>query len=82
MITGETSQPVPKGHWVELAAGIRAELVSNVFMGWSLRYRILLNPGMDPLVAPQLVPGFGSGGSNRSFGISYSLSYKIPLVKK
>jgi len=71
-----------KGHWVELVAGIKAELVSNVFMGWSLRYKILLNPGMDPLVAPQLVPGFGSGGVDRSFGITYSLCYKIPLLKK
>lgn len=71
-----------KGHWVELVAGIKAELVSNLFMGWTLRYRILVNPDMDPLVPPQLVPGFGSGGVDRSFGFSYSLCYKIPLVKK
>jgi len=71
-----------RGHWVELVGGIKAELVPNLFLGWSLRYKILLNPDMDPLVAPELVPGFGTGGEDRSFGISYSIFYKIPLFKK
>ena len=71
-----------RGHWVELVAGVKAELVPNLFMGWSLRYKILLNPDMDPLFTPQLVAGFGTGGKDRSFGISYSIFYKIPLVKK
>jgi hypothetical protein len=71
-----------KGHWVELVGGIKVELVPNLFMGWSLRYKILLNPDMDPLVVPQLVPGFGTGGNDRGFGISYSIFYKIPLIKK
>jgi len=71
-----------KGTWVELVAGVKAEVVPNLFMGWSLRYKILLNPGMDPLVAPQLVPGFGTGGKDRAFGISYSIFYRIPLIKK
>ena len=47
-----------------------------------LLYKILLNPDMEPLVKPQLVPGFGTGGQNRNFGMSYSIYYKIPLLKK
>ncbi len=71
-----------KGHWAELVGGIRAELLPNLFLAWSLRYKILLNPDMDPRVTPQLIPGFGTGGQNRSFGMTYSIQYKIPLVKK
>lgn len=71
-----------RGHWVELVGGIKAELLPNLFMGWSFRFKILLNPDMDPLVNPQLVPGFGTGGKNRNFGINYSIYYKIPLLKK
>ena len=71
-----------KGHWVELVAGVKAELMPNFFIGWSLRYKILLNPDMDPLVKPQLVPGFGTGGKDSSFGITYSVFYKIPLFKR
>jgi hypothetical protein len=70
------------GHWIELAGGIRAELLTNFFLGWSVRYRILLNPGMDPRVTPLLIPGYGLGTQDRSFGISYSVLYKIPLIKK
>lgn len=71
-----------KGHWIELVAGVKAELVPNLFMGWSLRYKFLLNPDLDPLVKAFMVPGFGSGGKESSIGISYSIFYKIPLLKK
>lgn len=71
-----------KGQWAEVVAGVKAEMLPNLFMGWSLRYKILLNPGMDPLVPPYLVPGYGSGGKDRNFGVSYSIFYKIPLIKK
>jgi hypothetical protein len=70
------------GHWFELVVGIKSEVAANFFMGWAVRYKILLNPEMDPLFPPLLVPGFGTGGSDRSFGISYSISYKIPLFKR
>ena len=70
------------GHWIELVAGIRTEVLTNFFLGWNLRYRILINPAMDPLVTPQLIPGFGSGTTNRGVGFSYSVGYKIPVLKQ
>ena len=70
------------GHWFELVGGITAEVARNLFIGWTVRYKILLNPGMDPLIAPLLVPGYGNGTNNRGFGLTYTISYKIPLLKK
>jgi hypothetical protein len=70
------------GHWAELVGGMKAELLPNFFLGWSVRYKILLNPDMDPLVVPELIPGYGTGGENSKFGFSYSVFYKIPLLKK
>lgn len=70
------------GHWIELVGGIKTEVASNLFLGWAVRYKILLNPEMDPLVPPQLVPGYGSGTVARGFGFTYSVSYKIPLLKR
>ncbi|MDF1574293.1 MAG: DUF6048 family protein [Bacteroidales bacterium] len=70
------------GHWLELAGGMKAEVLPNFFLGWSVRYKLLLNENMDPLLVPELIPGFGSGGEKRSFGFSYSVFYKIPLIKK
>jgi len=71
-----------QGHWTEIVAGVKAEMLPNLFMGWSLRYKILLNPDMDPQVPPYLVPGYGTGGKETNFGVSYSIFYKIPLIKK
>lgn len=70
------------GHWFELVGGMKAEVLSNFFLGWSVRYKILLNPEMDPLMIPEMIPGYGSGGENRVIGLTYSVYYKIPLFKK
>ena len=70
------------GQWIELVGGMKAEVLPNFFLGWSVRYKILLNPDMDPLAVPEMVPGYGSGGEDRVFGFTYSIYYKIPLIKK
>ena len=70
------------GHWIELVGGLKAEVVSNFYLGWSVRYKILLNPEMDPLMIPELIPGYGSSGEGRAFGFTYSISYMIPMIKK
>ena len=70
------------GHWVEMVMGVKAELTPNFFMGWAVRYKFLLNPGMDPLMTPELIPGYGLGGESGVFGFSYSLFYMIPILRK
>ena len=70
------------GHWAELVGGMKTELVPNLFLGWSVRIKFLLNPEMDPLMVPELIPGYGTGGESRILGFSYSILYMIPLFKK
>ncbi len=70
------------GHWLEIVGGLKTEVVPNLFLGWSLRYKFLINPDMDPVMVPTLIPGYGTGGKSRTFGFSYSIFYKIPLFKK
>jgi len=81
------SEPEPyennlTGHWAELVGAMKAELLPNIFLGWSVRYKLLLNPNMDPLMSPELVPGYGTGGKSSMFGLTYSIYYKIPILKK
>lgn len=70
-------------HWVEFVGGIKAELFSNLFLGFSVRLNTLVTDkkpaGFDNLH----IPGFnrtydGSFGA----GFNYTLSYFIPLYKK
>jgi hypothetical protein len=37
---------------------------------------------MDPVMIPELIPGYGVSGKDRAFGFSYSIFYMIPLIKK
>jgi hypothetical protein len=67
---------------VELVGAIKTELFPNFFLGWSIRYKLLLNPQMDPLFTPLIVPGYGRGSRDRGIGFTYSVYYKIPLLKR
>ena len=71
-----------KAQWLEVAGGMKAEVLPNLFLGWYLRIKFMIKLENDPVMVPEMVPGYGSGGENRVFGISYSISYKIPLLKK
>jgi len=71
-----------RAHWMELVAGVKVEVVRNLYMGWLLRFKFLLNPDMDPVMIPALIPGYGNGANGRTFGFSYSVFYMIPLIKK
>jgi hypothetical protein len=65
--------------WVEIAAGIRVEILKNLSMGWSGRLRFLLH--LKGNEKPFIIPGFGSGYTNTTLGFNYSIYYTFPLRK-
>nr|WP_320037936.1 DUF6048 family protein [uncultured Bacteroides sp.] len=65
-------------HWMELVGGIRAEVFKNVLMGWSLRYKAKISVKDNVHSTPWYIPGFGENKSS-TFGITYSLIYKLPF---
>jgi hypothetical protein len=71
-----------RGQWMEVVGGMKVEVVPNLFLGWSLRFKFLLNPDMDPVMIPELIPGYGKGTESRTAGFSYSIFYRIPMIKK
>jgi hypothetical protein len=66
--------------WIEIAAGIRVELIKNFSMGWSGRVHFLTQLMSGPN-KPFMIPGFGSGYSSITLGFNYSIYYTIPLRK-
>lgn len=70
-------------HWTELVFGVKAEVIKNVFVGFSFSYNILLSI-KDPTNFKSLyVPGFNRVfESNTGFGFNYTISYIIPFFKK
>lgn len=70
-------------HWAEIVGGIKAELFSNLYLGFSVRLHILLADSKPDGFDNLHIPGFnrtydGSFGA----GFNYTLSYFIPLYKK
>jgi hypothetical protein len=69
------------GHWIELSAGVKAELFKNLFVGWSFRGRLLLFKSKHPSIEPYYIHGFGRGNKRVSLGFTYSIYYRLPLIK-
>lgn len=69
-------------NWLEVDAGMRVELFSNFYLGWTLRIKTKLWCSKDQHLEPYYIPGFGRNYSNTNIGINYSLYYCLPIKKK
>lgn len=67
--------------WAEAVGGVRAEIVKNVYMGWSLRYKYPIHKGPIVHGGPWYIPGFGAGNKG-VFGATYSITYYLNFSKK
>lgn len=70
-------------HWAEVVGGLKAEVVKNLYLGFSVRLNILLAETKPDNFDNLYIPGFnrtyeGSFGA----GINYTVSYMIPFYKK
>jgi len=70
-------------HWIELVGGVKAELFSNLFMGFSVRLNGLVSNKKPATFDNLYIPGFNrTYDGNIGVGFNYTLSYFIPLYKK
>lgn len=69
------------GQWVEIVGGLKSELffAKNVFIGWTLRAKILVSGKNNEILAPYIIPGYGKTEKKFRFGISWFVSYRIPF---
>jgi hypothetical protein len=82
------SQAVPYNNisttkvWYELVAGIRVEVIKDIFMGWTVRSKSLISKDADGNVTPWYIPGFGTNNGNANTAINYTIGYKFQLPFK
>ena len=63
-------------HWFEAVAGMRVEVLRNIYMGWNVRLKMQLgreNPGE---ISPWYIPGIGIQ-SLGNWGFNYTVGYKF-----
>lgn len=70
-------------HWIEIVAGVKAEVFNNLYLGFTVRMNRLVANKKPNNFDNLYIPGF-----NRTYeadfgvGFNYTISYFIPLYKK
>ena len=69
--------------WLEVVSGLKAEVFSNLYVGFSLRLNYLMSNKEPEGFANLYIPGFNKTYENSKFGagFNYTVSYFIPLYK-
>ena len=82
---GTTTSSLPNkthwGHFIEASPGVRAEILRNFSVGWSLSIRMLLYTSTGKDLRPIYFPGFGNATKTFSTGLSYYVIWNIPYKK-
>ncbi|MDT0608587.1 DUF6048 family protein [Croceitalea rosinachiae] len=70
--------------WLEFVLGLKAEVVSNIYVGMSVRLAHLLGNNEPDNFRNLWIPGFNKVTDESKWGVgfNYSLSYFLPLYKK
>lgn len=62
-------------HWIELTGGFRMELVKNIFAGWNIRMKTLLNAKTFEQLPPGYMAGYGRGDKTTAFSYNLYILY-------
>jgi hypothetical protein len=70
--------------WLELIIGIKAEILNNLFLGFNLDVKKMIDSGSKNNIQNLHIPGFNKTYEGSSFGVGfgYKISYLIPIIKK
>jgi hypothetical protein len=68
--------------WIEVIAGVKAEIFTNLYVGFSFRMNNLITNKVPENFDNLYIPGFNrTYGGNFGAGFNYTVSYFIPLYK-
>ncbi|WP_264521380.1 DUF6048 family protein [Flavobacterium sp. N1994] len=81
IVSGDTFEGL-SAQWIEVVAGMKAEVFQNVFVGFSFRLNRLISQNRPNNFDNLYIPGFNRT-YNGDFGVgfNYTVSYFIPLYK-
>lgn len=68
--------------WIEVIAGVKAEIFTNLYVGFSFRMNNLITNKVPENFDNLYIPGFNrTYGGNFGAGFNYTVSYFVPLYK-
>lgn len=81
-VTNSLGSSTVGSHWAEFVFGLRSEIIKNFYMGWSVRFRTIVNVGSEDELEPYSIPGYGRRDRTTNMGFTYTLEYHIPFSKR
>ena len=66
-----------QAHWLELLLGVKAEVLKNLYVSLTFRFKFIVSAPKDNYSKPYLIPGYGHGNENFAIGLNYYISYNI-----
>lgn len=69
-------------HWIEVTGGVRVEVAKNIFIGWNMRGKFMVNPNKFKELPPYNIAGYGKGEKATVFDFNVMLSYAVRWRKK
>lgn len=71
-----------KANWFEMVTGMKIRVVKQLYMGFTLRYKLALKLKQVEGLKPYYIPGFGKNINPSAFGFNYYISYRLPFRTK
>jgi len=68
-------------HWAELVFGMKGEIFSNFFLGWTFRAKFPLSVSNDQIMKPYIIPGIGKTTTDVPFDFSFGVYYRFPIFR-
>ncbi len=68
--------------WFEMDAGLKIRVVKQLYLGFTVRYKLFLKVTGQERMRPYFVPGFGKNIGTSAFGFNYYVSYRLPFRNK
>jgi hypothetical protein len=83
---GNYQTSIPKNrtwaHYLEATPAIRAEIVKNLSLEWSVGIRKMLSTGTGKDMKPIYLPGYGNGTKSLDFALSYFIIWNFSYKDK
>jgi len=73
-----------RARWFELVTGIKIRVVKQLYLGFTMRYKLFKSVSAAEELRPYYIPGFGKNvvSGTSAFGFNYYVSYRLPFRKK
>lgn len=70
-------------HWIEIVAGLKAEIFNNFYAGFSVRLNRLVTQNKPSNFDNLYIPGYNRTYDGKyGVGFNYTLTYSVPIYKK